>query len=90
MIPTPDQIATLAWLEAAAAVFGAELDTEEPFADGTALDGCDEDDRHGPGVVCIPGGYVCLACAMRWIFWHPGELLSPEVLRRPPNSVVAA
>jgi hypothetical protein len=84
VVPTADQLATLAWLIAATAFHGAELDLEDPFADGTAIDGCDHDDRHGPGDVCIPGGYVCLACAVEWMRWHPGERVAPEVLRLPP------
>lgn len=90
VIPTDDQVATLFLLEVAAAHFGVELDTEDAYCDGDAIDGCDHDDRHGPGDVCIPGGYVCLPCAIRWVSWHPGERVSPEVLRRPPNWVIAA
>lgn len=80
--PTPDQAAAIAYLEAAGALYGVQVDVGP--LDTVAHCACEDDWDHGLAEVATPGGYLCLACAVGWLRWHPGELVSPEVLRTPP------
>jgi hypothetical protein len=87
--PTPEQSATIAWLEAAGQIAGVDVDAAS--TDGTAYDPCDNDSNHGPATVCTPDGYLCEACGCSWVQAQPaGTLVSPEVLRIPTTATGAA
>lgn len=86
--PTEDQAAAIAWLEAAGTAYGADVDAA-PLPE-TARGACDNDSAHDLGTVCTRDGYLCLPCALNWLSWHPGQLVSPEVLRLPAAESSAA
>lgn len=84
--PTDDQAATIAALVAYGNRPDMNVTVDAGPLDETAHGACEDDRRHGPGTVCVPGKwavYVCPECAKGWMRWFPGELVSLDVLRVP-------
>lgn len=89
--PTPDQADTIHRL----IQFGAQRDINATVdagpLDEVAREMCATDWAHGWATVCLPiPDRVCPGCGCDWIFWHSGEHIALDVLRRGPVIEVLA